>query len=281
MSEPTTVGPRHDPREVEASLRDEVESLARIVDQQERTIASLNREVDLHARGIGWRLQRRLAPLGAWMLRVPIARQIYRTFYRALEIWVDEVFLKIFSRTGHKVGLALRGRNPLVEGYDRRPPPIEDQYAQWITVHGAPPDASAMQAAIASFRVRPLVSVLAQVSDETATALQISIATLEAQSYAQWEVCVAPSWAEAFRQAKGDYIAFLEAGDSLVELYPAEKDPAIRRQIVNSLFTQGNATALVALARKEPDINMKKEMVQKLSMMDSPVARNYMLELLK
>ena len=215
MSEPTTVGPRHDPREVEASLRDEVESLARIVDQQERTIASLNREVDLHARGIGWRLQRRLAPLGAWMLRVPIARQIYRTFYRALEIWVDEGFLKIFSRTGHKVGLALRGRNPLVEGYDRRPPPIEDQYAQWITVHGAPPDASAMQAAIASFRVRPLVSVLAQVSDETATALQISIATLEAQSYTQWEVCVAPSWAEAFRQAKGDYIAFLEAGDSL------------------------------------------------------------------
>ena len=70
-------------------------------------------------------------------------------------------------------------------------------------------------------------------------------------------------------------------GDTLVELYAAEKDPAIRRQIVNSLFTQGNATALVALARKEPDINMKKEMVQKLSMMDSPVARNYMLEILK
>ncbi|HET7219812.1 MAG TPA: HEAT repeat domain-containing protein [Vicinamibacterales bacterium] len=70
-------------------------------------------------------------------------------------------------------------------------------------------------------------------------------------------------------------------GDALVELYAAEKDPAIRRQIVNSLFTQGNATALVALARKESDINMKKEMVQKLSMMDSPAARNYMLELLK
>jgi HEAT repeat protein len=70
-------------------------------------------------------------------------------------------------------------------------------------------------------------------------------------------------------------------GDALVELYAAEKDPAIRRMIVNSLFTQGNATALVALARKESDITMKKEIVQKLSLMDTPVARNYMLELLK
>jgi GT2 family glycosyltransferase len=215
MSEPTAVGPRHDPHEVEASLRDEVESLGRIVDEQERTIGALNREVDLHARGIGWRLQTRLAPVSAWMLRIPIVRPLYRTFYRALEIWVDEGFLKIFIRSSHKVGLALRGRSPLVEGYDRRPPPSEDQYAQWITVHGAPPNAPTMHAAIASFRVRPLVSVLAQASNENATALQASIATLNAQSYTLWEVCVAPSWAEAFGQANGDYISFLEAGDSL------------------------------------------------------------------
>lgn len=215
MSEPTTVGPRHDPREIEESLRDEVESLGRIVDQQQRTIAALNAEIDLHARGIGWRLQQRLAPVGKWLLRVPVARQIYRTLYRAFEIWVDEGFFKIFSRTGHKVGLALRGRNFLVEGYDRRPPPVEDQYAQWIVLHGAPPDASAMQTAIAGFRVRPLVSVLVLASDEDAAALQGSLATLKAQSYTHWEVCVAPSRADAFRRATGDYIAFLEAGDSL------------------------------------------------------------------
>jgi hypothetical protein len=71
------------------------------------------------------------------------------------------------------------------------------------------------------------------------------------------------------------------AGDALAEIYAAEKDAAIRRTVINSLFTQGNATALVALARKEQDITMKKEMVQKLSMMDSKVARDYMLELLK
>lgn len=71
------------------------------------------------------------------------------------------------------------------------------------------------------------------------------------------------------------------AGDALVELYAGEQDPNLRRTIISSLFTQGNATALVGLARKEQDIAMKKDMVQKLSMMDSKVARDYMLELLK
>ncbi len=209
------MGRRHDPQEIEASLRDEVESLGRIVDQQERTIAALNREVDLHARGLGWRLQQRLAPFSRWMLRVPVARQIYRTFYRALEIWADEGFFKIFSRTSHKVGLALRGRNFLVEGYDRRRPPVEDQYALWIALHGAPPDASVTQATIAGFRLKPLVSVLVVASDGDTAAQQASIATLGLQSYTQWEVCEAPSYAEALRRATGDYIAFLDPGDAL------------------------------------------------------------------
>jgi hypothetical protein len=55
----------------------------------------------------------------------------------------------------------------------------------------------------------------------------------------------------------------------------------IRRQVINSLFTQGNAAALVALARKEQDMTMKTEMVKRLSNMDSKEARDYMLELLK
>ena len=50
--------------------------------------------------------------------------------------------------------------------------------------------------------------------------------------------------------------------------------------MVNALFLQDNATALVALARKEENQELKKEMVQKLSHMDSKVATDYMLELL-
>ena len=78
MNEPTTVGSGDDRREIEASLREEVEQLGRIVDQQERTIAVLSRDVDLHARAIGWRLQQRLIPLRTWMLAVPVVRQLYR-----------------------------------------------------------------------------------------------------------------------------------------------------------------------------------------------------------
>jgi HEAT repeat protein len=71
------------------------------------------------------------------------------------------------------------------------------------------------------------------------------------------------------------------ASDTLIELYATEKEPAIRSSIVNALFSQGNSTALVALARKEQDMNMKKEIVQRLSNMNDAVARAYMLELLK
>ena len=71
------------------------------------------------------------------------------------------------------------------------------------------------------------------------------------------------------------------ASDALVEIYSVEKDPAIRRQVINSLFTQGNAASLVTLARKEPDMAMKTEIVKRLSNMDSKEAQAYMLELLK
>jgi len=71
------------------------------------------------------------------------------------------------------------------------------------------------------------------------------------------------------------------AADTLVEIYANEKDPTIRRTVINSLFTSDNATALVALARKEQDMAMKTEIVKRLSNMDNKDAQAYMLELLK
>jgi tetratricopeptide (TPR) repeat protein len=70
-------------------------------------------------------------------------------------------------------------------------------------------------------------------------------------------------------------------GDALVEIYGTDRDPAIRRTVINGLFTQGNATALVALARKEQDPELKKAIVQMLSVMSrNPIATAYMMELL-
>jgi hypothetical protein len=50
--------------------------------------------------------------------------------------------------------------------------------------------------------------------------------------------------------------------------------------VINSLFLQENATALVALARKEEDPALKREMVQRLSLMHNKVATDFMIELL-
>ena len=53
-----------------------------------------------------------------------------------------------------------------------------------------------------------------------------------------------------------------------------------RAEIVNALFIQGNAKAMVDLARKETNPEMKKMIVSKLSIMGSKDATEYMLELL-
>src|SRR4029079_7699020 len=70
-----------------------------------------------------------------------------------------------------------------------------------------------------------------------------------------------------------------KTGEALVEIYGTEKDPGVRKGVVNALFLQSNAAALVALARKENDVEMRKAIVQKLSLMQSKVASDYMVEL--
>ena len=69
-------------------------------------------------------------------------------------------------------------------------------------------------------------------------------------------------------------------GAALADIYASDKDPAIRRAVIQALFIQNNAESLVAMARKEQDPAMKKEIVQKLSVMNSKVATDYLLELL-
>ncbi len=68
--------------------------------------------------------------------------------------------------------------------------------------------------------------------------------------------------------------------DALVEIYGSSKDLDVRKAVVNGLFIQQNAESLVALARKEQDPAMKKELVQKLSLIHSKVATDYLLEIL-
>ena len=69
-------------------------------------------------------------------------------------------------------------------------------------------------------------------------------------------------------------------GDVLVQIYGSDTNADVRKSVVNALFIQENATALVGLARKEQDVTMKKEIVSRLSNMRTKVATDYMIELL-
>jgi HEAT repeat protein len=69
-------------------------------------------------------------------------------------------------------------------------------------------------------------------------------------------------------------------GETLVELYAAERDVNIKKTIIQALGMHDNATALVALARKENDPALKRDIVNRLSHSHSKVATDYMLEIL-
>ena len=69
--------------------------------------------------------------------------------------------------------------------------------------------------------------------------------------------------------------------DVLGEMYRAEPDPEVKKEVLNAFFLQGNSTRLVEIARAEKDPMLKKEAVHWLSLMNSKESRAFMMELLK
>ena len=69
--------------------------------------------------------------------------------------------------------------------------------------------------------------------------------------------------------------------EALTGIYASDASPDVRKAVVNALFIQNNASALVSLARAEKNAEMKKEIVSKLSVMKSKEATDYLMELLK
>ena len=55
----------------------------------------------------------------------------------------------------------------------------------------------------------------------------------------------------------------------------------MKEEVLNAFFLQGNAVALVAIARGEKDPELKKAAVSKLSLMHSKEATDYLMELLQ
>jgi hypothetical protein len=72
-----------------------------------------------------------------------------------------------------------------------------------------------------------------------------------------------------------------DASKALQEIYGKETDRNLKEEVLNAYFLQGNAKALVAIARNEKDPELKKTAVQKLSLMGSKEGNDYLMELLQ
>jgi len=71
------------------------------------------------------------------------------------------------------------------------------------------------------------------------------------------------------------------SGELLLSLYNSDARPEVRKAVIEALFVQGNAGTLVSLARAEKDPEMKRNIIQKLSIMRSKAATDYLMEFLK
>jgi HEAT repeat protein len=71
-----------------------------------------------------------------------------------------------------------------------------------------------------------------------------------------------------------------EGRNALLSIYNAQADVESKKQIIRALFVNGAAKDMVTLARKETNPELKKELVRNLSLMDSPEAHDYMIEIL-
>ncbi|MEH3120272.1 MAG: glycosyltransferase family 2 protein [Methylorubrum populi] len=73
-----------------------------------------------------------------------------------------------------------------------RPRPAAASYAAWIERVERPslPSPAAMRAAIAGFRVRPRISIVMPVYDTPKPYLEAALASIRAQAYPDWELCL-------------------------------------------------------------------------------------------
>lgn len=68
--------------------------------------------------------------------------------------------------------------------------------------------------------------------------------------------------------------------EALRAAYANHTDIEVRKEVIDSLFRQGNAPVLIEIARKESEPKLKREVVEALSRMRSKEANDFLVELL-
>lgn len=71
-----------------------------------------------------------------------------------------------------------------------------------------------------------------------------------------------------------------ESLTALTNLYGSQTGVSTKKKVINSLFLHGAGREMVALARKETNPELKRDLIQKMSMMSSPEITEYMMEIL-
>ena len=66
----------------------------------------------------------------------------------------------------------------------------------------------------------------------------------------------------------------------LLSLYANESNIDVKEAVIRGLFLQGNARALIDLSKKETNKQLRREALQKLSLMNDDEALQYMLQIL-
>jgi len=67
---------------------------------------------------------------------------------------------------------------------------------------------------------------------------------------------------------------------TLLALYAGDNDPEVKEGVLHALFLQGNAKALIDIAKKEQNKDLKKKALRQLSIMNDEDALAYMLQIL-
>ena len=71
-----------------------------------------------------------------------------------------------------------------------------------------------------------------------------------------------------------------KTGDLLVSLYGSETTREIKSAIIEALFLQGNSRSLIALAKKERDGVLKRDLIEKISLTNSKEANDFLADLI-
>jgi hypothetical protein len=71
-----------------------------------------------------------------------------------------------------------------------------------------------------------------------------------------------------------------ESLTTLTRLYGTQTDLSLKKKVINALFLHGAGKEMVVLAKKETNPEMKRELIQKMSLMNSPEITEYMMEIL-